>query len=73
MKVVQFPERERQIVPMLERLLERARAGEIRSIGVAVVLGERRTATEFDLDYGDHADVYLALIDLAERIREHRE
>lgn len=75
MKLVEIPPRETpaQVLELAREILARAERGEIRSLGIALVLRERHTGTNFALDYGDAADLYLALHDLAERIRDSRD
>lgn len=56
------------VVDLLERALERARAGEIRGIAIATCSTGRTTDTAFDLGDGGVAALYLGVGYLGQRL-----
>lgn len=61
------------VVATLEKALQMARAGEIVSVAIAAALPGRSTATIYWIGYGEVAPLYLACMNLAERVRLHED
>ena len=72
MKLVEIPQEPRMLEKYAEELLADIRSGRVRSLAIATVNQFRKTWTWYDLSYGDHADLYMALDDLKDRIRTTR-
>lgn len=61
------------VIALLEDLLERARAGEIRGIAVAMSCSEACEATTYQLGDATIADLLLPLVRVQQRLLDHRE